>query len=245
MISSFVQTVIAFVSACLGALLAASIGVSHKQLCALISFAAGALLATTFFHLLPEAWPAVSLPSIAAALASGYALFHFISRYVFHVCPACAASHFEEQTAAKFKSIVVLLGAALTVHSLLDGVAVALGGELSPHADHSIFITITIHKFPEGLALCALLLRAGYEKKKALLGTLLFEISTLAGWVVGVFLLKGLAESSWLQLILLHIGGGFVYLASHAILNEAEEHSPRFVIVFFLIGLISLGLLHF
>jgi zinc and cadmium transporter len=243
MIITFGQTLLTFLSALAGAFLAASIAVSHRQLCALISFAAGTLLSVTFFHILPESWGTIPLYSIFIALISGYGLFYVISRYVSHVCPACAASHFEEQTQAQFKSSVTLLAIAFTVHSLMDGIAIALGEHLEEHG-HSIFFTITVHKFPEGLALCALLLRAGYDKTKALLSTVLFESSTLIGWVLGAFLLDGIVKSGWLNLILLHIGGGFVYLAFHAILNESEEHSPRFIIIFFLIGLIFIGLVH-
>ena len=82
--------------------MAASVGVSHRHLCALISFAAGTLVATTFIHIIPESLSILSLPAIALALLSGYGLFFLIGRHVFHVCPACAASHFDEHTAADF-----------------------------------------------------------------------------------------------------------------------------------------------
>ncbi len=241
---TFIQNLVAFASAALGATLAISIGVSHRQLCALISFAAGTLLAVTVFHIIPEAWQVVSASSILLALLSGYGLFYLISRYVFHVCPACAASHFEEQTAAKFQSVVLLLGVALTIHSTMDGIAIAMGREFGENGGHPIFLTITVHKLPEGLALCALLLRAGYKKRKAFLTTLLFETSTLAGWAIGTSLLKGFVQNRWLDLLLIHIGGGFIYLALHATLNEMERHSPRFVFLFFLAGLILMGLVH-
>ena len=241
---TLVQNFLTLISAGLGALLAISIGVSHRQLCAMISFAAGTLLGVTFFHILPDAWHILPLSTILIALATGYGLFFVISRYVFHVCPACAASHFEEQPASKIQSIFFLLAIALSVHSTMDGMAVALGGTLRNNAGHSIFFSILIHKLPEGLALCALLLRAGYERKKAFVGTLLLETPTLAGWVLGMFLLKGFAASRWLDLLVVHIGGGFVYLALHAAIGEAEEHSPRFIFLFFLTGMILMGWLH-
>ena len=239
--STFLQNFIAFGSAASGALVAASLGVSHRNLCALISIAAGSLLATTFFHIVPEQWTILSIPSIFIALASGYLLFYLISRYVFHVCPACAASHFEDQSTRQSRNFVLLLAIALTVHNLMDGMAIAIGGKPTHSEDHSIFATVTIHKFPEGLALCALLLKAGYEKKKALLVTLLFESATLLGWAAGALLAQGLVENRLLSLLLVHIGGGFVYLAIHAVINESEEHSPRFVILFFLAGIVLMA----
>lgn len=236
------QSLAAFVSAALGAVLAISIGVSHRQLCALISFAAGTLLAAACFHILPEAWRVLSPSALFITLASGYGLFYFISRYVSHVCPACAAAHFEKQSASKFKNVFFFLAVALTIHSMMDGIAIALGEHLGEGTRHSIFFTVAIHKLPEGLALCALLLKAGHEKIRALLWTLVFETSTLAGWAAGFHMLRGDWDTRWLNLMMVHIAGGFVYLALHAALNEIKDHSPRLILVFFMIGFLFMGL---
>jgi zinc transporter ZupT len=236
------QNVIALLSAGSGAFLAVTLGVSHRHLCALISFAAGTLVATTFFHIVPEAARTLPLIPILLALISGYLLFYFISRSLFHVCPACAASHLDEQTAAQFKSIALLLIIAFGIHCAMDGIALALGGELVKKVDRALFLTITFHKFPEGLALSALLMKAGFSRVKALLATLALETSTLVGWILGLFSVLGTEEGSWFYLMLVHIGGGFIYLGLHALLNESKEHSPRYTIFFFLIGMAAIGL---
>lgn len=237
------QSLAAFVSAGLGAVIAISIGVSHRQLCALISLAAGTLLSVACFHILPEAWQTLSPAPILVALASGYGLFALISRYVSHVCPACAASHFEHQPhePSQFNSTFYLLAIALTIHSTMDGIAIALGEGVTEGTNHSIFFTIVIHKLPEGLALCALLLGAGQERIKSLIWTLLFEFSTVAGWAIGYFFLTGLGLD-WLSLLLLHVAGGFIYLSLHALINEMRDHSPRFILTFFLIGFVFMAL---
>jgi zinc transporter ZupT len=239
------QTLAAFVSAALGAVLAVSIGVSHKQLCALISFAAGTLLAASVFHIIPEASQAgLPVSSLLLALGSGYALFLIISRYVFHMCPACAASHFEEQEVSKFKNVFFLLAIALTIHSVMDGMAIAFSPHMDSHghsADHSIFFTIAIHKLPEGLALCALLMKSGHTRAKALIWTLIFETSTILGWVLGHTALEGMT-AEWLNLLMVHIAGGFVYLAVHATINEIRDHSPRLILTFFAIGFVFMAL---
>lgn len=242
MSSTLIQNAAAFASAAAGALLVLTLGVSHKQLCAMISFAAGALLAVTCFHVVPESWGIVPLWEMALAVFSGYLVFHLISRYVFHLCPACAASHFEEQTAARLKSLFIPLGIALTVHSVMDGIAITLGEEAA-HTNHSIFLTLTVHKFPEGLALCALLLRSGQKKLFAFLWALLFESSIFIGWLLGETILSGWHHADWIHLIMLHIGGGFIFLSLHAALNEMEEHSPRFIFLFYMAGFILLGLI--
>ena len=242
MTTTLIQNVIAVTSAALGAFIAIGVGVSHRQLCALISIAAGTLFATTFLNIVPEAIGAVPLVAILLALASGYLLFYLISRFFFHVCPACAASHFDEQMASAFRSIAVLLVIALGIHCIFDGVAIALGSELEKKSGWSIFLTVTIHKFPEGLALCALLMRAGVDRTKAFISTSAVEALTLLGWVAGEFSLGGLRLGPWFYLTLVHIGGGFIYLALHAVLNESKAHSPRYVVFFFLCGALTIGL---
>ncbi|MSR78162.1 MAG: hypothetical protein EXS63_08085 [Candidatus Omnitrophica bacterium] len=232
---TFIQNILSVISAGLGACLAIGIGVSHNQLCALISFAAGTLLGTTLFHIIPES-ASIHPAAIAIALGSGYLLFHLISRYVFHVCPACSASHVEEQTSESFKSIAILLTIGLSIHSTMDGMALALGKNLGEHPDHSVFLTILIHKFPEGLALCSLLLKSGYSKIRALLVTITLELSTLLGWFLGAFILTNYPAHHYIDLAMLHIGGGFAYLAVHAVINEARKHSPKVVVGFFAAG---------
>ncbi len=239
---TFIQGLISLASAGGGALLALSIGVSHRQLCALISFAAGTLLGVTFFHIVPEASANLSTLAIFLALASGYVLFYFLSRFFFHVCPACAASHFDEQTISAFQSIAFALSIAFGIHCMMDGIALALARQLADRIDRSIFLTISIHKFPEGLALCALLMKAGFSKAKSLGTTLALESMTIVGWAVGLFLLSGFHVGDWFYLTLVHVGGGFIYLALHAVWNETREHNPRYVIFFFLAGMATIAL---
>lgn len=240
-IPTLVQNGVALLSAGLGALLAVAIGVSHRHLCAMISFAAGTLFATTFFHIVPEAAGSLPLVFVLSALASGYLVFYFVSRFLFHVCPACAASHFDEQTAATFKSIALLLAVALGFHCVMDGIAIALGSALEKKTDWSIFLAVTVHKFPEGLALCALMRRGGYDPVRSWFATVAIETLTVFGWLLGLTTLKGLQETPWFYLMLAHIGGGFIYLALHATLNESREHSPRYVLFFFLMGAALIG----
>jgi zinc and cadmium transporter len=233
---SLLHNGIALTSALAGALAAVWMGVSHRRLCALISFAAGTLLATTFFAIIPEAYSKIPLVPFALALASGYTLFALLSRFVFHVCPACAASHFDEHAAASFKSFALLLGIAFGIHSAMDGLALALAPQAAPTTDLSVLLTVTLHKFPEGLALAALLVNAGFPKARAVALTLAFESTTLAGWITGMVLGIHPDSSAWFYGILLHVGGGFVFLALHALLNESKKHPPLFMGIFFLAG---------
>src|SRR4051795_5322442 len=96
---------LAFALALAGGWFGMSLARSHRRLCALISLGAGSLLGVTAFAIIPECHRQMSAWALLVALASGYILFFIITRYVYHVCPACAASHFDEATTHRFSEI--------------------------------------------------------------------------------------------------------------------------------------------
>jgi zinc transporter ZupT len=129
-----------------------------------------------------------------------------------------------------------MLAVALGIHSTMDGAAIALEHQLKA-ITFPLFLSVLIHKFPEGLALCALLIKGGFSKSRAVLTAIGFESTTLFGWFLAEYPLKGNLPMAWVYLMLAHIGGGFVYLALHALFNESREHSARFVTSFFILGI--------
>ena len=126
---SIAYVVLAFALAVGGGALGASLGSSHQRLCALISLGAGTLLGVTLFAILPESLAALRWWGVLLAMGSGYAVFFVISKYVYHICPACAASHFDEAATHHFSEIAAVMMLALAIHCAADGVALAAGHE--------------------------------------------------------------------------------------------------------------------
>jgi len=245
MVNALWQVVAAYVFALVGGGISTSLHLEHKPLCALISFAAGTLLGVTFFAILPEgledsgAWPVV------AAAATGYLLFFFISKHVHHVCPACAASHFDADATRHFSEIATALIAALAIHSTTDGLVLGIQQE-APSMDAtkwSLFSALCIHKVPEGLALGSLLIGAGLRRRTALGWVAAVEATTLLGGVVGMLWL-GKVSTFWLGLIMAHVGGGFLYLATHAVVGEMLKHGKKLVLTSFSIGVALIAILN-
>ncbi len=257
---------LAFGLAVLGGALGASLGTSHRRLCALISLGAGTLLGVTVFGILPESSESLNWWELLLALASGYALFAVITKYVYHVCPACAASHFDEATAHHFSEIAAAMMLALAIHCTVDGLAMAAGNEASkepapvaagqasgapPAAREpskasravglSIVFAVCVHKVPEGLALGALLLGAGFSRTAVILRVMAVESTTILGGVVGLVFLKNVS-GVWVGAALAHAGGGFFFLASHAVLGEIWKHHKALVLANFGAGFAAIGL---
>jgi zinc transporter ZupT len=245
MISPLWQVVAAYVFALAGGSISATLRLEHKPLCALISFAAGTLLGVTLFAILPESLSNNIWWAVALAAASGYALFFFISKYVHHVCPACAASHFDADTTRHFSDIATALIIALAIHSTTDGLALGIqqGAPATDATKWSLFSALCIHKVPEGLALGSLLIGAGLRRRGALGWVAAVEATTLLGGVIGIcFVAK--VSTFWLGLIMAHVGGGFFYLAAHAVLGEMLKHGKKLVLTSFSAGMALIALLN-
>ena len=241
----FWQLIAAYAFALGGGALSASLRLSHKPLCALISFAAGTLCGVTLFAIIPESLENCTWWAVVVAAATGYTLFFFISKYVHHVCPACAASHFDEDAARRFSQIATALIVALSIHSATDGIALGIGREIhvATAANWSLFLALCIHKFPEGFALGSLLIGAAFPRLSALGWVAAVEAATLLGGAIGFFFLAN-ASVFWLGLIMAHIGGGFFYLAAHAVLGEMVRHGKQLVITSFCAGVALIGILN-
>jgi zinc transporter ZupT len=240
---------LAFALAVAGGAFGAVFGTSHKRLCALISLGAGTLLGVTVFAILPESYESLRWWGLLLALSSGYGVFAFISKYVYHVCPACAASHFDEAAAHRFSEIASAMMLALAIHCTADGVAMAAGREA--HASTapggrmlalSLVLAVCVHKVPEGLALGALLLGAGFKRSAVVARVASVEATTILGGALGWFFLQRISDM-WVDAVVAHVGGGFFFLASHAIFGEIFKHHKALVLANFAAGFCVIGIL--
>ena len=212
-----VRTLMATVIAWLGGILGVSMGkAGRRHLNVLVYAAMGVLLAVTFFDILPDAKHLLSWPVFAVGVASGYALFYLIGRYVYHLCPSCAISAFDRETTRRLEQSAILLMIALTIHSAMDGLAVVVADRLATSATPGILFAVSFHKLPEGMALALLLLGAGYSRRRALWTTIGIEAMTEVGGLVGVLAVHH-ASLLVLGFLFAHVGGGFLYLAGNTL----------------------------
>jgi len=238
LIEIVIKSFAAVISSVSGAGLLFTMKLDHRKLCSLISFSAGALLGAAAFTLIPESYHSISLAGLVLGVFSGYMLFWLITKYYSHVCPACSASHFDEQTTKKFSEIVLTLLTALSIHSFLDGMAISSGGVNLLRGNNSIFIAIATHKFPEGLALAALMFSAGYKKGKILLYVFLVEMVTVVGALFGNYIFRSNISPTIMGIVMAHIAGGFIFLAIHAVFGEMLKNHKNLVIVSFGLGIL-------
>ena len=144
--------------------------------------------------------------------------------------------------AHRFGEIAVAMMIALAIHCTVDGLALAAGHQEKAEVDFSITMAICVHKAPEGLALGALLLGAGFLRGRMLWLVAAVESTTILGGLAGWFVLRDLSPL-WLAMALAHAGGGFIFLATHAVLGEIMKHEKKIVLFSFAAGFCAIGIL--
>ncbi len=230
---------VAVLGACLGALAAVSFKkIGHRTLCILISFAAGSLLAVSLFDIVPETFASLGAVQALFSILSGYALFWVVTRFVSHICPACAATH----TEVDFKAVTITMIVALSIHSFMDGLAIYSSLSAASSVSVQLFAAVLFHKIPEGMALTLIARGSGYSRLKAFGITALLEgITTFAGGFAGFFWVP--ASTQWAAWVLGHVGGGFIFLVIHALLSEVFKHHPRSTVIAASAGAVSILLI--
>jgi zinc transporter ZupT len=61
--------------------------------------------------------------------------------------------------------------------------------------------------------------------------------------VIGIFFLAKVS-TFWLGLIMAHVGGGFLYLAAHAVLGEMLKHGKKLVLTSFSVGVALIAVIN-
>ncbi|RDA91507.1 hypothetical protein CP533_4561 [Ophiocordyceps camponoti-saundersi (nom. inval.)] len=121
----------------------------------------------------------------------------------------------------------------LVIHATADGIAMGASSATSNvHLGLVIFIAIMIHKAPAAFGLTSVLLRQGLSKRAARGHLIVFSLAAPAGalstWLfirlLGGDHLEGDGGQWWTGMLLLFSGGTFLYVAMHAMQEDAASH---------------------
>ena len=187
----------------------------------LVSFAAGILLATAFFDLLPEAVHQLAermeIDRVFLFTFFGIVSFFFLERFVlwFH--------HHDESHGAKPSAVLILFGDAL--HNFIDGVAIAAAYLTNPSLGLSTMIAIAVHEAPAEISDLSILIASGMKKSRALFFNYLSGLTALLGAILGFFFLKSL--EGLLPLALAFTAGMFIYIACADLIPDLHKEFKR------------------
>ena len=185
------------------------------------SFAAGVLISVSFLHIVPKA---ISMAADAPAfLLAGYFLMHFLNRFITaHVCD-------RPESADYAIGLVPMLG--IGFHSLLDGAIYSTTFTVDVFTGTLAAIGTILHEFPEGIVTYLLLLRGGFDTKKALLLSLLAAAFTTPLGMLLSFPFISQIDRNILGLLLSLSAGALIYVGATHLLPQAERETRRYSLV--------------
>jgi len=229
----------AVVSALLGGMLALRV---TRWVGYVIAVGAGIRIGAAFFDLLPEAvrllYPNLELAMLAAAF--GFLAFYVIEKMtLLHVGHETAAELDHEDAAHHH---VGLVGAAgMSIHSILDGVALGAALQAGPDIAFVIAIVVILHRFSDGIGIVSLLLANRVRRQAAYRWVGLSAAAPVLGIVVTAYVT---IPDAVLGVMLATFAGFFLYIGAAELLPEAHRSDrSRLVILATLAGAVGIVVL--
>ncbi|MBI5148421.1 ZIP family metal transporter [Candidatus Pacearchaeota archaeon] len=206
---------------------------AEKNSILLISFAAGVLMASAFNNLIPES---ISLYKNGLLIVLvGFLIFYLIEHFfLFHPCE-------DEECRVHATGKIAALG--LGVHSLIDGLAIGIGFEVSFKIGLIAFIGVLMHEFPEGTTTMSILLHSKIKKSTAIFYAVLVAIATPVGAIASYFVFKNINQS-FLGIALAIAAGSFIYVAASELIPEIHRRFNKVNALVVLLGVVFLILIN-
>lgn len=204
---------------------------NNKQnfLKALISLAAGALLAVAFLNMLPEAIEAEKFePHTIFLVVLVSIVFFFLLERVFHWHHCRCEEHGKPHGRNK-KSLAVINLVGDGIHNFVDGALIASAFLVDFHAGVLITLAVILHEIPQEVSDFGVLLYAGLSQTKAILYNLLTALIAVFGAIL--FYYFGKNVDNIIPLVLAVAAGNFIYLATADLIPEIHHEENRHRIV--------------
>jgi zinc and cadmium transporter len=224
---------------------------NHTTMQFAVSFVSGVMLGAGFLHMLPHALNKQhDTQQTMLWVLTGFLLMFFIQRFLAvhqHVSPheqtasehQCGESderhHHDHEDVPSLRPADLAerlswTGAALglSLHSLLNGVALAAGFEAQigqrPWSGAAIFLAIVIHKPFDSLTITTLMTAGGWSRRACHVTNILFSLAIPLG-VALFYLGVAAAGAAALGVALAVSAGVFICVAASDLLPEMQFHS--------------------
>ena len=181
----------------------------------LVAFAAGSLIGASFLHLIPETMARTGPRwEVFLWLLLGFSVFllmeQFLSWHHHHVVPS---EHKEPFT------YLILFADGL--HNFIAGVAIGASFLVSVKVGLITWIAAAAHEIPQELGDFGILIRGGWNKKRALLFNFLSALLVVPGGILAYFLSGGFDTT----FLLPFAAGNFIYIAASDLIPEIKHHA--------------------
>jgi zinc transporter ZupT len=216
-IAAVLVSAAAFISAFLGGAIALR---ATRQVGLIIALGAGIRIGAAFFDLIPEAVELVgSLETVMIATAVGFLAFYVIEKLTtVHVGHEAAAELDHGEAAHRHVGLVGATG--MSIHSFLDGVALATGLAVGGGLGLVIAVVVVVHRLSDGISVVALLAASHVPRDVALRWVAVVAIAPVLGVALGLIVT---IPDEVLGILLAVFAGFFLYVGAAELLPEAHR----------------------
>lgn len=189
-----------------------------------ISFAIGALLAVSFWGLIPHAFEEVKpeqFRGLSATILAGILIFFVLEKLLiwrhchYNTCEAHGEEghdhdrHVHGLSHRHSAGALIILGDS--IHNFVDGILIAAAFLTDAKLGIVTSLAVAAHEIPQEVGDFAILLESGYGRAKALFYNILSSLATVLGGILAYFSLEDLHHI--LPYILSLAASSFIYVA--------------------------------
>jgi len=181
-----------------------------------ISLAIGALLGDALIHIIPEAFESgLNTSMIGILIIVGILLFFVIEKFIhWH-------HHGEDKEEEHIHPVGKLVLFTDGFHNLIDGAIIGASFLVSIPVGIATTIAVILHEIPQEIGDFAVLIHAGYTKRRALWLNFLSALASIVGLMI-VFVFGNIVEGAALYFIPI-AAGGFIYIAVADLIPELHK----------------------
>ncbi len=204
----------------------------------LISYATGTLLGAAFLGLLPKALNMGASPVAVLGAALG-GIFIFLGLEKTLLWRHCHKENCEVHSSA---GTMIVIGDAL--HNFMDGILIGSALLISPALAYTSTVAVVAHEIPQETGDFAIMLAAGWSRRKALWANTLSSLATLPGAFGAYYALAFFKPA--LPYVMAVSAASFIYIALADLIPAAHRHPSRGRPVSqFVLGLAGVGTIAF
>ncbi|HLL60136.1 MAG TPA: ZIP family metal transporter [Candidatus Nitrosocosmicus sp.] len=184
----------------------------------LVSFAAGVLLTTAFFDLLPEALEeSNNNPNIFGIIFLVIIAFFFLERsfFFFH------HHHEDDDHHHGMEPSVKLLLLGDTVHNFIDGIVIAASFLVSIPLGILTSLAVAAHEIPQEIADFSIMKSKGLKNSQAIKFNVFSALAALLGAVLTYLFAASIEGYIWI--LLAAAGGMFIYISTADLIPELHH----------------------
>jgi zinc and cadmium transporter len=198
--------------AALGSVFLARHRITAGSLLPLVALAAGALIGSAFFHLIPAALDEHAADTVGIAVVAGFTTF-FALEQVLHW------HHGHTRAGAPARPMTYLIVVGDTLHNFVDGLAVAGAFLVDVRLGVTTWFAAAVHEVPQEVGDLAVLMHGGWSLRRALV----FNALSATAFLLGGFAAFGASATLDVSYVGPFAAGNFLYVGATDLVPEIAK----------------------